>query len=457
MAACLVLVAASFRPVVEGDGVGYYSYLHAVFVSHNLTFASEFSAALSAHVPLYRPLVETRTGTGQLADFFPVGSALLAAPAYLVALVLQPSGEPQYGSPFVEAFTLASLLCGLVALALCYRLAVVVTQSRRAALIGVSGAALATPFAYYALSDPSYSHTFSILCVSAFLYVWWVGPPRSARGWLGLGVLGGLMAMTRFQEGLLMAIVLIDIKRLRWPALMLVPGALIGFAPQLAVDQLQFGGWLPERPPGQALDVLHGQYMATLFSVGDGLFVWTPAAIVAGIGFALLVPDRRMRLACLVAFVLEVAIIGAAPDSPGRAFGARRFLDLVPFVTIGLAAMAARYGPRAGWAAMAVLAAWNLLLAANFEYVMRSTSPSGYLTLLLGQVQALPDVPKLFTKGAVVRDLLLWPQVHAPFNPVQGVSLLVLELACLVVAVVVAGAGSLPGPEIQKDRVGAST
>jgi len=111
----LALIALTFRPVVEGDGVGYYAYLHAVLVSHSLAFTSEYSAAVNSHVPLYLPLVSTRTPTGQLADYFPIGSAVLAAPAFLVALVLQRSGEPQYGSPFVDAFTVASLLYGLIA------------------------------------------------------------------------------------------------------------------------------------------------------------------------------------------------------------------------------------------------------------------------------------------------------------------------------------------------------
>ena len=40
----LVILAAAFRPVVQGDGVGYYSYLHAVLVSHSLDFGNEYSA-----------------------------------------------------------------------------------------------------------------------------------------------------------------------------------------------------------------------------------------------------------------------------------------------------------------------------------------------------------------------------------------------------------------------------
>ena len=417
--------------------MGYYAYLHAAFVSHSLDFTSEYAAAIASHTPLYRPLLAVRTETGHLADFFPVGSAILSAPAYLAALVVRPSGEPQYGSPFVEAFTLASLLYGLIALGICYRLAASIIVSRRAALIGVLGATLATPFVYYLLTEPSYSHTFSVFCVSAFLYVWWKGPPRTYLGWFGLGLLGGLMAMTRFQDGVLVAIVLIDFKRLRWPALLLIPGVLIGFAPQLVVDQVQFGTWLPHRFPGQTEQLVNGHYLDILFSSRDGLFIWTPAALFAAAGI-FFVKDRRMKLACGLAFVLETLVIGAASDTSGASFGGRRFLDLMPFAVVGTAAMAARIGPRFDWLAVGALCAWNFVLIANFEYVIGPSQATGYAALIRGQASAVQYVPRLFAKGAVVRDLLLWSQAHSRFDPIRGLSLLVLEAACLAIALAAA-------------------
>jgi hypothetical protein len=433
----LVFVAVTFRPVIDGDGVGYYAYLHAALVSHSFDFGNEYSAAIASHVPLYLPLMSVRTPAGHLADFFPVGSAILSAPAYLVALVVHPSGEPQYGSPFVEAFTLASLLYGLIALAICYRLAAAIVVSRRAALMGVVGATVATPFVYYLLTEPSYSHTFSVFCVSAFLYVWWKGPHRSIWSWFGLGLLGGLMAMTRIQDGLIAAIVLIDFRRFRWSALAFLPGLLIGFAPQLAADQVQFGDWLPHRFPGQVEDLFNGHYLNVLFSSRDGLFVWAPAAIVAAAGFYF-VRDRRMQVACVLAFVVETLVIGAASDTSGASFGPRRFLDLIPFAVVGIAAVAARIGPRFDWVAVGALCAWNLLLIASYEYVVGPSHATGYGALIRGQGSAVQYVPRLFAKGAVVRDLVLWAQAHTSFDPIRGVALFALEAACLAIALAAA-------------------
>jgi hypothetical protein len=136
--------------------------------------------------------------------------------------------------------------------------------------------------------------------------------------------------------------------------------------------------------------------------------------------------------------LIEVFVIGSAPDTGGAAFGPRRFLDLLPFAVLGVGSLAARIGPRLDWPVVGALCAWNLALMANFEYVMPPATRPSYAALLQGQLAAVPHVPKLFAKGAVVRDLLLWRQAHTPFDPVGGVALLMLEAACVVATAAVA-------------------
>ena len=426
-AATIALLAITFRPAIEGDGVGYYTFLHAAFVTHGFDYRDEYAAAIASHTPLYLPWLTMTGARGQLTDRFPVGSAVLSAPAYLLALAIHPSGEPQYGSPFVDAFTLASLFYALLALGICFRLAEAAVPGRRAPWVGVLGATFATPFVFYALADPSYAHTFSVFCVSAFLYAWWNGPPRTALGWIGLGALAGVMAMTRWQDAALVAIVLVDFKQLRWQALLSIPAAIVAFTPQLAVDLAQYGSLLPERPPGQALNPLEGHYVEALFSSRFGLFVWTPAAALAAAG-CFLIQDRRLKLAALIAFVVEAVVIGSVPDFPGVSFGARRFLELVPFAAVGLAALAQRLGPRLGPALVGAACVWNLILVASYDYVLRGVADPGYAGLLRAQVSALGYVPRLFVKGTVLRDLVLARDFAG------GLALLVLEAFCVIAA-----------------------
>jgi len=435
LAALLVLIALAFKPVVENDGVGYYAYLHAVIVDHDLDFSDEYAALAGANITYYAPLFQVRSANGRLADFFPAGTALLASPAYLVALAVQPRGEPQYGPPFSWSFALASLFYGLLALVISYRIASSLA-GRRAAFIGVAGVALATPFVYYLLYEPSYSHTFSAFTVSAFLYVWWRWrDQRSALGWLALGLLGGLMGLTRFQDGPLLLIGLLDRPRRPWYLLPFAAGVLVGFAPQLAIDQYLYGSWLPSRPPGQQLDFFPGHYLQVLFSSQHGLFIWTPISVLAAAGFAF-VRERRLQLAFVLALLIELAISGSAPDWNGDfSFGQRRFVALTPLLAVGLAAFAARIGERRAIAAFGALAAWNVLLMLNFTYIIGGSQDPGYAGLVGGQLKALRYLPHLFSQGAVGRMLLFWPVLKLDFQPLSGLGLLAGEALCVLAAV----------------------
>jgi hypothetical protein len=430
-AAALLLVACTFKPVVQHDGIGYFVYLHSVVVDHDLDLSDEYAAAARAHIPGSPPT--ERTATGLRPDFFPVGPAVLSLPAYLLALASHPTGEPQFGWPFTLAFVLASLLYGLLALALTYRLARAVLGSPRAAALGVLATAFATSFFYYLLYEPSYSHTFSAFMVTGFLYYWWrTRDGRSRRAWLVLGVLGGLMALTRWQDGPLLAITLLDLRRARWRLLLLVPGVLLAFSPQLWTDHVLFGSWLPDRPPREPLQWWPGHYLDVLFSTNRGLFVWTPIMVAAVVGF-LLLPDRKLKLAALYALLVETVINGTIFDWwGGYSFGMRRFLGLTPFIAIGLGALALRLRPRMAWAAAVGLAAWNFVLIANMTYLIGDRDP-GLLGLLTGQLQALAYVPRLLVQGYAIRALAAWPLLQTAPDVLGGTVLLGGELLGLAI------------------------
>jgi len=404
--ATVIFLGLTFKGTVEGDGVGYYSYLHSVIVDHDLDFANEYAAARSAGIFVYPVYETTRTSTGKLANFYPVGPAVLSAPFYLVALAFNPTGAPIFGRPFMLAYTLGSLFFGLLALAICYRIT-------RSVLVTFAVAAT-TPFIFYLVYSPSYSHTFSAFAACLFVWAWIRG-----RGPLLLGFLGGLMALVRPQDGLLLGVVLLDIGRLRWRVLLLIPGALLAFAPQLAVDRILYGTWQPMGPP-EGFDIWPGHYWQVLLSITRGLFVWQPATLLAVCGYAF-VRSWRLRIAMLYSLAVETAINGAVGDWPaGYSFGGRRFLDLLPYFAIGLAALLPRLRPALGWAVTGILAAWNYLLIANLTYIILDHAADPGSLLWTGQLPALLKLPRLFVQGYPVRAIFLGQVVHQSRDLIGG-------------------------------------
>jgi hypothetical protein len=432
-------LSLTFKPVVQNDGIFYFSYLHAVTVEHSLDFTSEYAAAVAEHTHYDPVLIATTNAAGTPSNAFPVGPALLSLPFYLVALATTGGGVGQFGPPYALAFCLASLLAGLLALALALRLANEVVGSSGAAMVGAAAALLTTPFVYYLVFEPSYSHTFSAFVATLFVGWWWrTRGGRTAAEWFVLGLLAGVMGMTRFQDGALIAIALLDIREARWRLLWLVPGAVAGFAPQVVVDAIQFGTPLPYRPASLSLQPLPGHYLDVLFSSRHGLLAWHPGIAAAAVGL-LFIRERKLQAAFVIAVAVEILIDGAAPDwDGGFAFGGRRFLVLLPFFVIGYASLAARLDRRVAITGLAALAAWNVVLIANLTYVIGDKQDPGYLALLLGQIRALRFVPREFAQGAVVRAIALWPVLRQPAQPAWGASLLALEAASVAVALAAA-------------------
>ena len=435
----LLLLALTFRPIVQGDGVGYFVYLHGVLVNHQLDFTEEYAAATADNVNSDPPRLEAPTAAGHPANYFPIGPALLSAPAYAFAVALGGRDQFDHAPALVGAFTLTSLLCGMLALLLCWRLC--------GSVLAVVATALCTPFVFYLLYEPGYSHVFNAFAVSLFTFAWWRGrADRSLAGWLVLGGLAGLMTLTRWQDGLLAGIALLDLPRARWRTLLLLPGMAAALLPQLLVVHAIFGDWLPGRPEGQEPSLLAGHQLQVLFASRHGLFVWHPFTLLAAAG-AFLVRDRALRAACVGALVIQTLVNGALPDWwAGAAFGARRFLDLLPFWAIGLAELARRARPALAWGATAAAAAWNVVLIANLQYLIRGEQDPGYLGLLTGQLAALRYLPRLVVQGAAVRAVAL----DRPADWPAAVAWLTAEAACLLVVVVFL----LPAPSWGRARVG---
>lgn len=434
----LAAIGLTFRPIVQGDGVGYYSYLQAVLVDHTLDLRSAYASAEAAHVALEPSLLQVPARPGYVADFFPLGPALLASPFYAAVLALSGGHARPYSLGPLAAYTLTSLLAGLLALALCLRL----TRS----LVAVAAVVFCTPFLFYLLYEPGVSHSFSAFAVSLFVWAWWRGRGRrTALGWFVLGLLGGLMALIRFQDGPLLLIALLDWRAARWRLPLLVAGAVVAFAPQLAVDRVILGSWLPPRPSGQALGPpIH--ILQVLFASNNGLFVASPVTIVGVVGL-LFIRDRSLRTAAVFAFALETVINGAAPDWwGGLAVGARRFIDLTPFFALGFAAVGERIRSRTMWALTAAGGLWNLILIADVSYIERSAGFTTYGLFLHNQLAAIGKVPLLLVKGAAVRNLVLLPLLGRAANPVGGALLLVAQAACVAVATLAVRGASRPDP-----------
>jgi hypothetical protein len=397
------LSARGVRPrVIRGDAVHYYVQLRSAVFDHDLDFENDYNGLytldfkVSVPPPGPTPTFE-RTATGHVRNVMPVGPALLWAPLFLVVTgatyLLSLAGLAYSPDGFGLALQFVPDVCGVAAAGLAMWFTSLLARSLHGprAALGTTLAMLAgSPLIYYAIVAPAYSHSLSAMGASAFLLYWWNTRDRTdLRRYAAVGALAGLSALIRWQDGLLLATVLVDIvvharagrlsrgRLARFGLLRLAvagAAALVVFTPQMIVWQALYGQPLIIPQGAGFVRWTASQVGAVLLSPYRGLFSWTPLTAVALAGlFPLWKKQPRLVFSLALFFLVSTYINGAVADWwAGEAFGARRYLSCFPIFVVGLAGLVALDGIRGTMSRIVtlVLAAANLVLLVHYEVFM---------------------------------------------------------------------------------------
>jgi hypothetical protein len=402
LAALGLLALGTVYLEVGGDGYEYFALLRSPVLDGDLDFANDFAGLGS------RPVHSSR---GEITSRVAMGVSLFWAPHFLLAHLLSRLGlgpADGFAPLYQSAVTVASYLYGFAALVL------VEAMLRRhvpraVALVVTLAIWLATPLHFYMVANPSMSHGVSVFAATAMVWLW----RRARQGddprrWMLAGLAGGLAALVRPQDAVLLAIPILDLTIRRAPRWR--PLAALLAAP-VALGLAQLGLWLAMYGTGFAAVVRDQNLVAGvephvldfLFAARHGMLTWTPLYGAALLGWLVLFRrDRRQSLLFFAAFALAVLVNSTTADWWGSdSFGQRRMLAFTAVFALGLAECVAwclRRPLVPVAAALALLALWNL----QFEYVYNSG-------LVAGKSQAV-DLDRLATAqiGVAHRRLVGW-------------------------------------------------
>ncbi len=423
------------HPQVRGDGIGYYAYARSLLIDHNLQFKGDWKP------PNPAPFLTTRnkaghivatnqyTKTGHIANFYPVGPAILWAPFLAVAHVAV-LGARQLGStvsadgfsrPYLMAMAFATALYGFLGLLLSFRLARSYFEERWALWATVAiwfGSSLPV----YMYVDPAWSHAHSMFVVALFLWYWnRTRGVRTGIQWFTLGLISGLMLDVYFANAVFLAVVLPDFssacrsawhERKReggsgWSVLrfhiLYGAGILISLLPTVITRAIIFGN--PLAMGGYANDPWRWTSPAfgrILFSSSHGLLTTTPILIPAVLGLFLLwrqVPNvGGILFAAALAFYILIAVY---PWWNGVvSFGNRFFVSLTPLFILGLSAAFSGFARlwgnarAAAWriaTVSALLIVWNLGLVFQWSTgLLPSVGPVYWDEVLYNEFRVVP-------------------------------------------------------------------
>lgn len=357
---CLIY-GPPWNPPIRSDGYGYYAYLPALFIDHDLSMKTPkaFRGTVVGDKPLPYEWdgISMYAPTGKYLDKYTIGTAILELPFFGAALVsAKLLGFPAngYSLPFQVAIQLSGMTY-MAAGALLLFLYLSARFDMRICLLTTAAAVLGTSVIHYGTLASSLSHSFSfflfaLLLNCAELYrTHGLHTGRNLGRSAYMGAVVGLITLVRITN-VIGAIVPLAFAWERFArgkstrSLLLEIGCgVLAFVmillPQLVYWYAVTGHIFINSYLGEGFDWLSPQIIPFLFSLRRGLFVWTPIAFFAIAGLPLLYRNDRF-LAAAIGLVLMADIYICSSWWSwwfGGGFGCRPLTDLVPLLAVPLA------------------------------------------------------------------------------------------------------------------------
>jgi hypothetical protein len=341
---------------IRSDGVGYYIYLPAILLDHDVTMQTTVGRSFAAQGDFAPGLVRTYP-EHRFLDEFGIGEAVMILPFFVVGhLVAIASGASRNGFswPYQAAAAAAGFTYALAGLLL---LASILRRwfSPRTVVVTLVAIAFGTDLFHYATFDAVFSHAFSFFLVALVVRLALAALERPGpKLALALGALLGLVTLVRPTNLVVLlfcALLGVESRRalrarvdsLRRHRRLLALGTgvfVLTLVPQALYWHAVRGRFFVYADPGH-LNLLHPHLVGVLFSVRKGLFFWTPLLLLAVAGFARLRRFAPGLLVPAIAFLIVHTWVVASWNMwwYGGSFGMRPFVEALPVLALGLAAL----------------------------------------------------------------------------------------------------------------------
>jgi len=320
---------AGTEATIGWDVSGYYAYLPAAFIYHDL----EKAVFLDTIIAQYQPTPGKMQGfwhwSGAYIMKYSMGQALQFLPWFAIAhTVAAPLGYPAdgYSLPYQAAISWGSLLIALLGLWVARR-NLLFFFSDRATAAALVLLVFGTNYLNYTAIDHAMTHNWLFACYSLLIYAVIRFYQKPGFGWAAaIGILLGWAALTRPSELVACALPVLwgvaDRAGLRaraaliaqhWPKYLLagVLMAAIGFL-QLAYWKYYGKEWTIYSYENQGFDWTTPHVTDVLFSFKAGWLIYSPLMVFALVGLYFLYKKQRTLFPAVLLFsLLNLYVVSA--------------------------------------------------------------------------------------------------------------------------------------------------
>lgn len=328
--------------IIEADGLGYYSYLPAVFIYNDLSFS--FTTDIAAKYPNIRfwEGFSKPDSRGQVNKYF-VGLSLLWLPFFLLAHLLSLLlGFPADGySQLYQIFILLAANFYLwIGCRFTRKLLLEYSVPPGPAAFILLSTVFATNLFFYVTADASMTHVYSFALIAAFLYnihSFFKSIKVNHLYWgallLGLIVLLRptnivIVLMVPFFAGNLKSF--FEMIRMHKLPILIAGGIfLLGVLPQFIWYYMQTGHFVVWSYGEEGFNFNDPQIFNVLFSYQKGMFIYTPLILLSLGGLLYLFAKNKFQFAVMLIFLLVSTYIISSWWCwwYGDSLGQRAFID----------------------------------------------------------------------------------------------------------------------------------
>jgi hypothetical protein len=342
----------------------YYAQVRSPIIDRDLDFSNET-------VTGGKPVINPETGLQESA--WPIGPSILWSPffilAHLIVLLFNPSQGDGFYFPYIALVAIGSIGYGLAGLFITYRAVRYFANWFLSIVATVLGLA-ATPLFFYTFRQPFMAHTTGLFASALIVFVYLMLAEReglSKESGLLFGVSLALCFLTRW-NGLLLAIVPAiyffdhflrslrqrsrkNLRDLLVQLLVLAGVFILTISPQLSLWYRLDHSFLVIPQSGTAFvdSILPVNLPKIFFDTNRGLIYWSPYVLLGIVGM-FFIPDVKVRLMAIISVLSQIVLIGYRVDwYSGGGFGARYFIEFIPFIAIGFVSLLQKLPERINW------------------------------------------------------------------------------------------------------------
>jgi hypothetical protein len=347
--ACYILLFLQFKHpgnswerVINSDGKGYYAYLPALFIYHDLNykFLEHYEAKYYPADKLVFKEFRIKTADGIVNKCFP-GLAIVWLPFFLIAHLLstlfgfEPDG---YSLIYQYAIAFSALFYLWLGCRFLFKLLVNIEASEKDAAFITLLIGLGTNLIFYTIIEGSMTHVYSFGLITLFLYsVLKLVKSNQGFWFLFSCFLFALIVLIRPVNAMILLLVpfMASLARLsalgsrlsviskKHPAFIFHPPSsilhpstsilryllsgliilLLFFSIPLLLWHYNTGHWIVYTYGNERFDFLNPHFFQILFSYNRGWFVYTPVAFIAMAGFIGLYKENKTSFFWLLAFL----------------------------------------------------------------------------------------------------------------------------------------------------------